>query len=372
MNQGYYIFLGAGDYHFPDNITKEWACTWSLEDWKSFIGKLVAYDVDTLMIYLNGHSLPYQSLEFPFLVDNNHPNVKKEFLSEVFEFIKGVGIKVIAVITTTGHSGHYADLYPASKIEGLGTASGKEGGLISFPEKMRLGKTSKKSGSAQLGYGVLCHNKESTRLFTESLIREILSMYGQFFYGVALHPPETISPCLCDKCSELFFNKRGCDLADATFEEQRKFFTLSYLNYQNSSLFPIVKSHLPSANTYTFTIPWLFENHFNEVILFIDRDTSIIEWDYNLSDERISSLTQRIEMYQSRGNSVWFMPSSGFSFNEDEDIPEQIRSVHLQIRLAMDACVDGVSYFLGPKLSCYFDETSMKNLDDPMLNRISP
>lgn len=359
MNQGYYIFLGAGDYHFPDNITKEWACTWTLIDWKLFIEQLVEYDVDTLMIYLNGHSLPYDSLVFPFLVDRNHQNVKKEFLSEVFEFATEVGIKLIAVLTTTGHSGLYADIHPSSQIEGLPSSQDREEDLISFPEKMRVGKTSKKTGSAQLGYGVLCHNKPSSRLFAENLIREILSLYGRFFYGVALHPPETINPCLCEQCSALFLKEKGHALSDVVFEEKRKFFTLSYLNYQNSCLFPIIKECLPCARTYTFTIPWLFENYFDDVICFIDKNTSIIEWDYNLSDKRISSLPERIEMYKSRENSVWFMPSAGFSFDEDENIDDQIHAVQLQLSIAMDAGVEGISYFLGPKISRYFHETSI-------------
>jgi hypothetical protein len=362
MEHGYYIFFGSGDYHFPEHITKEWACTWNLDDWKSFIEKLLEYDVDTLMIYLNGHSLPYASPAFPFMVDNNHQNVKEEFLSKVFEFANEVGIKIVVVLTTTGHAGRYADMNPVSKIDGLFPSEDAEKGLVSFPESMRIGKTLKKAGSAQLGYGVLCHNKNSTRLFSETLIREILSIYGHFFHGVALHPPETTSPCLCDKCSEIFFNEKGCNLVDATLEEQRKFFTLSYLNYQNSSLFLIVRDLLPGACTYTFTIPWLFEKFFSEVIGFIGNDVSIIEWDYNLSHERISSLSQRIEMYQSRGNKVWFMPSAGFSFNEEKDIDEQIQSVKLQIELVMDSNVEGVSYFLGPKISRYFDETSIQSL----------
>ena len=371
MKQGYYIFFGAGDYHFPKNITKEWACTWGLNDWKLFIEKLVEYDVDTLMIYLNGHTLPYTSSAFPFMVDNNHQNVKKEFLSKVFEFATEVGIKVVAVLTTTGHAGRYAEINPDSKIDGLCSNEDAEKGLVSFPESMRVGKTAKKAGSAQLGYGVLCHNKASTHLFAESLIGEVLSIYGQFFHGVALHPPETISPCLCEKCSELFLKEKGYNLVDATLEEQRKFFTLSYLNYQNNVLFPIVVGLLPGVCAYTFTIPWLFENCFNEVVDFIDNDISIIEWDYNLSDERISSLPQRIEMYQSRGNKVWFMPSAGFAFNENKDINEQIQLVKLQIELAMDANVEGISYFLGPKISRHFDETSIKKLTLLNQNRFS-
>jgi hypothetical protein len=363
MDKGYYIFLGAGDYHLPESITKEWACTWGLDEWKSFISQLIEYDVDTLMIYLNGHSLPYNSFVFPSLVDRSHKNVEKEFLSEVFEFANEAGIKLVAVLTTTGHSGRYADLNPDSKIEGFFSNDYRENGLVSFPESMRPGKTSKKSGSAQLGYGVLCHNKDLTRLFSENLIREILSLYGKFFHGVALHPPETITPCLCQQCSECFLIEKGYALVDAAFEEQRKFFTLSYLNYQNSTLFPIVRDLFPKINAYTFTIPWLFENCFNEVICFIDDNVAIIEWDYNLSDERVSSLSQRIEMYKSRGNKVWFMPSAGFSFDERKDISDQIQSVKLQVELAIESEVDGISYFLGPKVSRHFDETSIKSLN---------
>jgi hypothetical protein len=360
MKQGYYIFFGVGDYHFSENMTKEWTCTWNLKDWKLFIEKLIVYDVDTVMIYLNGHSLPYNSLVFPFMVDSKHPNVKKEFLSELFEFVNKVGIKLIAVLTTTGHAGKYAEAHRDLQIEGVLPGKHKENRLLSFPEDMRMNKTLKKAGSAQLGYGVLCHNKILTRLFAENLIKEILCIYGCFFSGVALHPPESFAPCLCNQCSKLFFSENGYKIVDAPFKEQRKYFILSYLKYQNNSLFPIVRNILPGIGMYTFTIPWLFEDCAKEVLKFIDEEISIIEWDYNLSPERISSLVQRIDIYKSKGNKVWFMPSAGFSFNKNKDIDKQIQAVRTQVKVALNANVDGISYFIGPKMSDYFHETSFK------------
>ncbi len=60
LQRGYYIFLGNGDYHQPENLTLNWTSRWGLNEWKNFIEKIAKLHANTLMIYLNGHYLPYR------------------------------------------------------------------------------------------------------------------------------------------------------------------------------------------------------------------------------------------------------------------------------------------------------------------------
>lgn len=367
MRIGYYIFFGYGDYHPSSSNSKIWVNAWDVERWKQFIDELVELDVNTLMIYLNGHTLPYQSKKYPSLVDYKHPNCQKEFLTELLSYIKGKNIDLIGVITTTGHAGKFAELNPETVIEISNQDTAIEKTLISFPDHLKKDKLAKKEGAAQLGYGVLCHNKLSAQKYTEDIISEIISMYGDFFDGIALHPPESAYPCECSLCQERFSKEYGEGVTKVDVEKMRQFFITSYLAVQNERFFPLIRNQLSKCKLLLFTIPWLFESSFNLISPLINKDTVIIDWDYNLDSERIKTLRTRLDKYMSLGNEVWFMPTAGFSFNSDSSIDEQVSSVHEQIEIAENVGVKGVVHFLGPKTSDYIFETSVKSL----LNRNS-
>lgn len=363
MHSGYYIFLGKGDHHAPLQLDANWACTWDLAAWKAFVLKLVDDEVDTLLMYMNGHALPYESRCFPFLVDRRHPNVQQPFLLDLFAFIKAQGIKIVAVLSTTGHLGQGARFFHEVCIENTALEGPSEHDLVAFPAHLREGKTKQKAGAAQLGYGVLCHHKTATGEFVVALLSEIAELYGAFFDGVALHPPETLNFCACSHCKALFFTQHGYALTEATPLQKRTFFTTSYLSFQSRTLVPLLEALLPEAQLYMFTIPWLFEEVFDAVGPLIPKTMALIEWDYNLSEDRIAGLSHRLQMYQSQGHSVWFMPAAGTFFNVSEAIEQQVAATHAQVARASREGVQGIAYFLGPKVSPHLELTRLKACD---------
>lgn len=361
MMIGYYIFLGNGDYHNPIKLDKNWTSEWSITEWKDFIDTLVEMDVNTLMIYLNGHRLPYKSKKYPFLVDHECRSVQDDFLKDLFEYIKEKKINLIGVLTTTGHAGGYSEYCNESKIVVSEFINNIEDTLISFPNHLRNGKLSKKEGTAQLGFGVLCHHNELAKSYAENIIIELIEFYGDYFDGIALHPPESVYPCYCILCCEKFFLQNKSDLNDSNSKESRKFFITSYLKYQEEYLFSLIRDKLKGIKLYSFTIPWFFESNMDDISKIISKDVVLIDWDYNLSKNRISDLPNRIKKYQKNGYEIVFMPTSGFSFNEKIFLKKQVELVHLQIQLAEENKVNGIIHFIGPKLNQHIFETSIKN-----------
>ncbi|MDX1836483.1 hypothetical protein [Legionella taurinensis] len=356
---GYYIFLGHGDYHPSDYKTKDWVSEWNLEDWIQFIHEIKSLGSNTLMLYLNGHTLPYRSQFYPQLVDVIHPNCQQEFLSELLHYAKELGFVLIAVLTTTGHAGKFSELNEASQIETSTINLSIEETLTPFPEHLRRGKLLKQEGAAQVGYGVLCHNKEISRTYSKEIVIEIIQNFGDIIDGIALHPPESISPCCCIECLETFFITNKCEMNLNDISAHREFFITSYLRFQ-SELHSLIARELPQCQQLTFTIPWLYENSFDALGLLIPRDVIIIEWDYNLNPARISSVKQRIEKYRSLGHTLWFMPTAGFSFDPQEPIHDQLRALYYQLEVVETLDVDGIIHFLGPKKSAFINETSIK------------
>lgn len=362
MILGYYVFLGSGDYHPPSTITPQWIFTWGLTEWKSFIDDLLLLDTNTLFIYLNGHKLPYKSLNYPELIDENHSS--NEFLYELFSYIKDKGIQLIAVLTTTGHAGGFLQAHPESAIELLSVDVSIENTLVSFPEHIRKGKLSRKSGAAQLGHGVLCHNKPDSRLYAENILSEIMELYGSFFDGIALHPPESAYPCYCEQCCNQFLRESGSELRIEPINVARKFFISSYLKFQTDILLAQIKSKLTHVNLFTFSIPWLFEDAFEEISQYLPKELTIIEWDYNLSPDRLLSLPTRLQLYKNLGFKILFMPTAGFSFDPNGCLDEQINAIKTQLDIVEEMEVEGIAHFIGPKVSEYLVQTSRKSLTE--------
>ena len=362
MKKGYYVFLGNGDYHPSLLKTKDWIPSWNLQEWKAFVDKLLSLPINTLMIYLNGHSLPYSSIYYPELMDLSHPNNQQEFLKELFVYIKSRGLQLIAVITTTGHAAKFSELYKTAQIEVSQEKILIENTLVSFPEHLRKDKLSKKEGAAQLGYGVLCHNKKEAKQYAINIISELIHLYGDYFDAIALHPPEFVYPCVCNAC-KIQFNASGNRSIDwGNLEKRRAFFIKSYFAFQRDLLFPQIKRYLPRCTHLTFTIPWIFEDFFTEIVPFISKETTLIEWDYNLNFDRIASLKLRLCNYMSFGHALWFMPTAGFSFSNKQSTEEQIAAVKHQLNIAKETGVQGIIHFLGPLESKFLVETRVRVL----------
>ncbi|RUQ81720.1 hypothetical protein [Legionella septentrionalis] len=355
MITGYYIFAGNGDYHnLAGNREPEWTVNWDFKQWKQFVDDLADKNINLLMIYLNGHSLPYKSQAYPELSDSGHPNVKDEFFPKLFSYIRSKNIQLVAVITTTGHAGKFSELNPNVKIVTNYIDENLESALISFPEHLRKGKIKKVMGQAQLGYGVVCHNKPKARRYAVGIISEILKKYGRFFSGVAIHPPESLFGCQCRFCGNALLTLHGKSIEFASQNELRRFFITSYLQFQKEIIFKL----LPDSKLYTFTIPWLFEENIVLMCSYIPKHVTIIDWDYNLAPKRLAELAARLNAYLSTDHEVLFMPTAGFSFDTSSNIEEQIQAVHKQIKAARNTDISGIISFLGPKLSCYMEETA--------------
>lgn len=363
---GYYVFLGNGDYHKPENINGNWTSTWKLKEWKDFLQGIVKLNANTLMIYLNGHYLPYQSAAFPELVQTDHPNVQKEFLSQVLMLAKSYGINLIAVFTTTGHTGKYLENNSELGIKIRSHNINLEKLLCPFPEHIKKIKNKKQKGSAQVGFGILCHNNPLSQAYAFKLIKEGLTTYNQFD-GIALHPPEAIYACFCDYCCQIFQNKYNKDLLMTSDDEAREFYLESYLDFQ-----AVLENEIRSCTSkqlYTFTVPWLFESSFEKIANKIPKDTILIDWDYNLNLSRIYHLKIRLTRYQKFGHHVWFMPTAGFGINQNQNIQKQLNKVKKQIRFAIDANVEGIVHFVGPYFSMELKET---NYSEEKLAKPSP
>ncbi len=114
---------------------------------------------------------------------------------------------------------------------------------------------------------------------------------------------------------------------------------------------------------YTFTIPWLFEPSFEKIAMRIAKDTTIIDWDYNLNLERINQLKQRITRYQKFNHTLWFMPTAGFGFDDSYPIQYQIDKLQKQMVEAVDSGIGGMIQFIGPRLVCALEKTSFFNIN---------
>jgi hypothetical protein len=141
----------------------------------------------------------------------------------------------------------------------------------------------------------------------------------------------------------------GRSLLAATDQEAKRFFMSSYLHFQRTVLERVVRRHLPTARLLTFTIPWIFEAEFEQVVGEIDQGTVIVDWDYNLSEERLRLLPSRLQRYQERGYEVWFMPTSGYAFTAEQSPREQAHRVLRQVEVARAAGARGIIYFMGPR-----------------------
>lgn len=359
LQRGYYIFLGNGDYHQPENLTLNWTSRWGLNEWKNFIEKIAKLHANTLMIYLNGHYLPYRSTRYPELIQLNHPNVQDEFFSKVMSIAKDYNLNLIAVLSTTGHAGKYSEDHPQLEIKVRSKDIDFNKLLSSFPEHIRKKKHTKQDGNAQVGRGILCHNNAMNQYFSINLIEECLTLY-KGFDGIALHPPESIYPCFCDCCSNLFKEKYGKELSNVSDDVAREFYLETYLDFQGV-LENKIKELMSRVQLYTFTIPWLFEPSFEKIAMRIAKDTTIIDWDYNLNLERINQLKQRITRYQKFNHTLWFMPTAGFGFDDSYPIQYQIDKLQKQMVEAVDSGIGGMIQFIGPRLVCALEKTSFFN-----------
>ncbi len=319
---GYYLFLGLGDFPEPASLDHGWTSTWDLEHWRDAINRLKELGTNTLFVYLMGHDLPYSSRAFPDCVEVGHPNVEHDFLQQVLDFAAVESIEVVAVFSTTGHAKTFAARNPRLAI------SGPDG--VPMPQ-----------------HGILCHHKADAQAYPCSVIAECLTRY-KGFSGVVLHPPEFVMPCYCDDCCAAFAGEGGGKLRQVSKIDAQLFFMQGYMHFQDTVLEALLQGHVPDAKRFTFTIPWIFEQGFEKFAQHIDSKTVIVDWDYDLREERIAQLPDRLERYRQFGHELWFMPTAGFDFKPELLEHEQSERVLRQIQLAQPAGIEDIIYFLGP------------------------
>lgn len=339
---GYYLFLGSGDYEAPIETNNTWVLNWKRKEWNNFLYSAHQKGANTILIYLNGHSLPYPSKKFPNLVDENHSNVINEYFTEILSLAKiKYSFNVIGVITTTGHAGYFSTLHPELAIKIREKNIDIEKLLCSFPKYLRANKDKPKPGYAQIGKGVLCHNNPKVREFAKNLVKDCLNYYKPLD-GVAFHPPESIYTCKCQYCDTLFTEQYSENILSADDAIARKFFITTYLDFQKKILEKFLDNTVPSMQKYTFTIPWLFEELMPDIMKYIAQDTTLIDWDYNIDMDRINGISQRISEYKKNGHSIIFMPK-----NLGLDINSNVK-INQQITFAQRQGTDGIIQFVGP------------------------
>ncbi|MBC7188439.1 MAG: hypothetical protein H5U38_15545 [Calditrichaeota bacterium] len=329
---GYYLFLGLGDFDVPPVLGPEWTSTWDLRTWQERLDRLVSLGTNTLFVYLMGHALPYASARFPECVDVRHPNAKAEFFQQVVNWCVDRGIFLVAVFSTTGHAEGYTSRHPELAI-------------------------CDREGHPQVQSGIMCHHKEGARRYCLGVIEECLTRY-RGFAGVILHPPEFWRPCFCDACQEEFRAAHGKSLLSATDQEAKRFFMATSLRFQRSALETSIRRYVPEVRLFTFPIPWVFEQEFEQIAKEIDLHTVIVDWDYDLREERIQRLPARLWREQQFGHEVWFMPTSGFAFSKERSASEQAELVLKQVEAALAVGIRDIVYFMGPTWWPTVEETS--------------
>lgn len=110
---------------------------------------------------------------------------------------------------------------------------------------------------------------------------------------------------------------------------------------------------------YTFTVPWLFEQSFENIVNHISKDTIIIDWDYNPNTPRINQLNKRLLDYQLYDHHVWFMPTAGFGFDKNHETQNEINKVKKQMEIAVDSNVSGIIHFVGPTIAMDLSKTNL-------------
>lgn len=355
---GYYLFLGLGDYHRPERLRPNWTSTWGLEEWQWRLDRLKRLGANTLFVFMMGKELPYPSKAYPDCVERRHPNVRKEFFQKVLDGAAERGIETVAVFATTGHAGAFLKGRPYLEISPRPQGS-KAGSSVlrAFPEEEAKIAVARRAGGAQVGSGIMCHLQQEVRDYPVNIVTECLTRY-KGFSGVVLHPPEFVSACFCGDCRADYQKRIEKDLLKASDEEARGAFMDTNLAFQKSVLEPLVKRLLPKGKAFTFTIPWVFEKHFEEFAERIPKSTVIVDWDYDLAEERIAQLQGRLKKYGKFGHKVWFMPSSGFAFSPKRGREKQEAAVRRQIRLATEVGVKDIVYFMGPVWTRYVEGTS--------------
>ncbi|MDA1189705.1 MAG: hypothetical protein O2854_08545 [Chloroflexi bacterium] len=353
---GYYLFLGYGDYHRPDKAGPDWTSAWNLKEWERRLDRLQKLGTNILYVFMMGKELPFPSQAFPEIVEKGHTNVENEFFQQVLDSANKRGIEVIAVFATTGHAGELVKHRPHLEIKPRPEGSeASTAHLRAFPKAEAERAIHHRAGTAQVGSGILCHHQKEAQKYPLTVITECLTRY-KGFSGVVLHPPEFVSACFCKDCQAMYKKATGNDLMQASDDEARRFFMDSNLEFQKNVLEPKVDELLPGGKSFMFTIPWMFEGHFEEFERWIDKDTIIVDWDYDVAEERMAELQGRLKRYGKYGHEVWFMPSSGFAYGPD--YTEQEAAVRKQVSLAEETGVNGVVYFMGPVWTRHLEPSS--------------
>jgi hypothetical protein len=322
---GHYLFLGLGDFPTPRTLGPEWTCTWDAAEWRHRIDRLATLGDNTLFLFVMGTHLPFRSRRYPELAEAGHPNVERNFVQEILDHCAMSGVKVFAVFSTTGHSPEYVAQRPdAAKRD-------REGNPVQHP--------------------VFCHNRYGAADYPLAIMDEVLTGY-RGWAGVVLHPPEAADKldrlCFCEACRDLFAHRVGGDLMSAGEDDAVRFFWRTYVEFQRDQLESYVRRALPDTPILTFNIPVIYDRCFDLLQDGIDKRTRIIDWDYNLRDEYLALLPDRLRRFARFGHEVWFMPTSGYAFLRYLDPREQERAVHRQIELALDAGVKDTVHFVGP------------------------
>lgn len=328
--RGYYLFLGMGDFPQPKALTPDWTSTWDLDQWRSRLDRLAQLGCNTLMVYLMGHRLPYPSRRHPDCVEAQHPNVRGEFFQRVLEEARRRRMRTIATLTTTGHCRAFAAAHPELVIVG--------------PD----GTTPSRGLQGTFDTHILCHHNPAARQYCMDVIEEVLTRYSGFD-GVILHPPEFAQPCYCARCRDAYSRQAGLDLLQAPEDQAQAFFMSSYLQFQRQELWPAVARLAAGARPLMFTIPWVFQKHFEQIARDIDPQTIIVDWEYDLGDQACAQLGPRLRRFSGQGHTVWFMPTCGYAFSSKADRGSQEQAVLRMIRAAEQAGVRDIVYFMGPR-----------------------
>lgn len=332
----HYVFLGRGDYLLsgvpldridakwrrPAEVSTnpaDWTFSWGPDTWRRRLDILKGLGSQRIYLLMNGFELPYSSRKHPRLVEPDHANVAEDFLQSVIDHAAGIGLEVVAGLSSTGHCDRALQEYP--ELAGV-------------------------HADGQRWQCAMCHNHPGAQDYVRVLLDEVLDRYHGFS-GVFLHPPEVGEYCHCARCTTAYHAQTGKNLLEQESSAVMSWFWGTGMAFL-ATLYGHIRERAPSVSLHTCTIPSVWRHHFDAIGPLIPNDVNLIHWHYGRLDESARAMiTDDLRRFTRYGHRVAFANSVIFSCSAMTD--DELRANnHAKSQLAQSLGVEEIVYFVGP------------------------
>jgi hypothetical protein len=336
VSLSHYLFLGRGDYLLssvpldqidvkwrrPAEVSTnpaDWTFSWGPDTWRRKLDRLKELGSQRIYLLMNGFELPYPSRMYPRLVEPDHANVAGDFLQSVIDHAAGIGLEVVAGLSTTGHCDRALQEYP--ELAGV-HADGRRWQCA------------------------MCHNHPGAQDYVRVLLDEVLDRYHGFS-GVFLHPPEVGEYCHCSRCTTAYQAQTGKNLMEQESSAVMSWFWGTGMSFL-ATLYGHIREREPSLSLHTCSIPSVWRHHFDAIGPLLPNDVNLIHWHYGRLDESARTrITDDLRIFTRPGHRVAFANSVIFACSGMTD--DELRANnHAKNQLAQSLGVKEIVYFVGP------------------------